>query len=57
MFDVPVTVRLDYLGATPSADVVIPLTEQVTEKRIALAGLLKDVEANSDNAAPVLFVK
>jgi aminopeptidase N len=57
VFDVPITVRLDYLGATPSADVVIPLTEQVTEKRIALAGLLKDVEANSDNAAPVFFVK
>jgi hypothetical protein len=33
------------------------ITEQLTEQRIPLKGVLKDVDANSDNAAPVLFVK
>jgi len=57
VFDVPVTVRLNYVNPTPAASVVIPITEQVTEQRIPLKGILKDVDANSDNAAPVLFVK
>ncbi|HTL02386.1 MAG TPA: hypothetical protein VL243_09170, partial [Vicinamibacterales bacterium] len=57
VFDVPVTVRLNYVNPTPAASVVIPITEQVTEERIPLKGILKDVDANSDNAAPVLFVK
>ena len=57
VFDVPVTVKLDYVGSVPSATVIMPLSEQVTEQRIPLKGTLKDVDANSDNAAPVIFVK
>jgi hypothetical protein len=57
IFDVPVTVKLDYAGTTPSTTTVILLSEQVTEQHIPLKGTLKDVDANSDNAAPVIFVK
>ncbi len=57
IFDVPVTVRLNYAGAAAAVDIVVPLTEQVTERRIPLNGIVKDVEANRDNAAPVIFVK
>ena len=57
MFDVPVTITLNYAGPAPPVDIVIPLSEQVTEQRIPLKGVLKDVDANSDNAAPVIFVK
>jgi hypothetical protein len=57
VFDVPITVKLDYIGSVPSAAIVIPLSEPVTEQRIPLKGTLKDVDANSDNAAPVIFVK
>jgi hypothetical protein len=57
VFDVPVTVTLDYVSPVPSTSVVIPLTEQATEQRIPINGVLKDVEPNSDHAAPVIFVK
>ena len=57
VFDVPVTVTVDYANPTPSAAIVMALSEAVTEQRIPLKGVLKDVEANRDNAAPVVFVK
>jgi hypothetical protein len=53
---VPVTVSLEYANA-PRTDIIIPVTEQVTERRIPIHEGLKDVEANRDNAAPVIFVK
>jgi hypothetical protein len=55
VFDVPVTVTVEYANST--SDIVVPVTEQVTEQRIPVTGVVKDVEANRDNAAPVLFVK
>jgi len=55
IFDVPITVTLE--GAKSSTDVVIPLTEQVTTQRIPVSGVLRGVEANGDNAAPVVFVR
>ena len=55
IFDVPVTVTLQY--ASSSTDVTVPLTEQVTTRRIPIAGALRGVEANGDDAAPVVFVK
>jgi hypothetical protein len=55
VFDVPVTVTLEY--ANSSTDITIPLTEPVTEQRIPVRGVVKDVRANRDNAAPVIFVK
>ena len=55
LFDVPVTVTLEY--ANSSTDVIVPLTEAITEQRIPVKGIVKDVEANRDNAAAVIFVK
>ena len=57
VFDVPVTITLNYASPAPPVDMVIALSEQVTEQRIPLKGVLKDVDVNSDNAAPVFFVK
>jgi len=57
IFDVPVTVSIEYGTATPDTEVVVPVTDRVTEKRIPLTGLVKDVEANRDNASAVIFVK
>jgi Peptidase family M1 domain len=54
-FDVPVTVTVEY--ANSSTDVTVPLTEQVTTRRIPVSGAVRSVEANRDNAAPVVFVK
>jgi hypothetical protein len=55
VFDVPITVALEYAGS--SSEVVVPVTEAVTTMRIPLAGQLRDIEANADGAAPVVFVK
>jgi peptidase M1-like protein len=55
VFDVPVTVTVE--NASGTSDIIVPLTERVTEQRIPVTGVVKDVEANRDNAAPVLFVK
>ncbi|GAC1453883.1 MAG: hypothetical protein PVSMB1_02640 [Gemmatimonadaceae bacterium] len=55
VFDVPVTVTLEY--ADSSADIIIALTEPVTEQRIPVHGVVKDVQANRDHSAPVIFVK
>ena len=55
IFDVPVTVTLEY--ANSSTDVTVPLTEQVTTRRIPITGAVRNVEANRDNAAPVVFVR
>jgi hypothetical protein len=57
IFDVPVTVTMEYANASSSTDIIVPVTDQVTEQRIPLKGVLKGVEANRDNAAPVIFVK
>jgi hypothetical protein len=55
IFDVPVTVTLQY--ADTSVDVIVPVTEQVTSQRIPTKGPVRNVEANRDNAAPVIFVR
>ena len=56
VFDVPVTVSLEYANA-PATEVIVPLTEQTTERRIPTTGVVKNVEANRDDAAPIVFVK
>jgi hypothetical protein len=55
IFDVPITVTLEY--ANSSTKVTIPVTEQVTTRRIPTSGALRSVEANGDKAAPVVFVR
>jgi len=50
IFDLPVTVTLDYAGRPP-VDVVVPVTEAVTETRVPLEGTLRSVGVNRDQAA------
>ena len=55
LFDVPITVTVEQ--DTSSVDVVVPVTEQVVERRIPVTGAVRRVEANRDDDAPVTFVK
>src|SRR3954454_13862676 len=50
VFDVPVLVTLTYADAT-TEDVVVSVTEPVTERAIALKGALRAVEVNKDSGA------
>ena len=54
-FEVPVTVTLKH-GAT-STDVTVPVTEQVTTRRIPTTSPIRSVSVNEDDAAPVVFVR
>jgi hypothetical protein len=45
VFDVPVTVRLEYSGGN-SEDIVVPVTEKVVEFRVPLEGRLRRVSIN-----------
>jgi hypothetical protein len=50
IFDVPVTVTLNYRSGA-SEDVVVPITDEITELRLPLAGQLRGVDVNRDHAA------
>jgi hypothetical protein len=52
VFDLPITVTIDYADR-PTENVIVPVTEQVTEKRIPLSGRVRRVDANRDGAALV----
>jgi hypothetical protein len=56
LFELPVTVTLDYVDR-PSTEVTVPVTEQVAEVRLPIAGALRRVEVNRDEAAPAEFVR
>jgi len=47
VFDVPVTVTLDYLDRA-SVDVLVKVTDRVVEHRVPLTGKLKAITANKD---------
>jgi hypothetical protein len=53
VYDVPVTVSLQYADRT--VDELVVLSEATTEKRLPLAGSLRDVEVNADHAALAVF--
>jgi hypothetical protein len=48
LFDLPVTVTLQY-GDRRSVDVVVPVTDQTVDKRVALDGPLRSVEISRDD--------
>jgi hypothetical protein len=54
-FELPVTVTLKH--AASSTDVTIPVTEQVTTRRIPVASRVRGVGVNEDAAAPAIFVR
>jgi hypothetical protein len=56
IFDVPVTVRLQYADRKP-VDVVVAVTDRTAEKRVPLAGVLRGVEFNKDDGTLAEVVK
>ena len=56
IFDVPVMVTIQYANNT-SIDVIVPVIDQIVEVRVPTTGLIRSVEANRDDKAPVIFVK
>jgi|KBSMisStandDraft_5_1062788.scaffolds.fasta_scaffold66472_1 hypothetical protein len=56
VFDVPVTMTVRYADKKRT-DIVIPVTEQITDRRFPLAGAVQDVEVNSDDGTLAEFVK
>jgi aminopeptidase N len=50
LYDVPVTVSIQYRDGTVSEEVV-RVTEEVTEARISVKGAIRSVELNRDHAA------
>jgi aminopeptidase N len=48
LFDLPVTVTLQY-GDRRSVDVIVPVTDQTVDKRVALDGPLRSVEISRDD--------
>src|SRR5436190_21794377 len=56
VFDVPVTLTVQYANNT-SIEVVVPVIDQIVEVRVPTSGLIRSVEANRDDKAPVIFVK
>jgi hypothetical protein len=55
VFELPVTVTLKYASST--TEISVPVTEQVTTRRIPITGPLRGVGVNEDDAAPAVFVK
>jgi hypothetical protein len=56
VFDLPVTVSLQYVDRKP-VDVLMPVTEQVLERRLPLAGALRGVEISKDDGMLAEIVK
>ena len=56
VFDVPVTVTLQYADRKP-VDVLVPVTAQVVERRVQLAGVLRGVEISKDDGMVAEIVK
>ncbi len=56
VFDLPVTVTLDYADRAPET-VLVKLTDQVTETRIPLHGTLRKVDVNRDEGAIGAFIR
>jgi hypothetical protein len=56
VFDVPVTVTLQY-GDRKPVDVLVPVSEQVVERRVPLAGVLRGVEISKDDGMVAEIVK
>lgn len=55
LFDVPVTVTLNL--ASGPVDVMVPVTDKVSEMRVPLKSALRGIDLNRDNAALADFVR
>jgi hypothetical protein len=56
VFDLPVSVSLQYADRKP-VEVLMPVTEQVVERRVALVGVLRGVEISKDDGMLAEIVK
>ena len=56
VFDVPVTITLQYADRKPS-DVVVRVGEQVVEQRVPLAGVLRGIDVSKDDGTLAEIVK
>jgi hypothetical protein len=56
VFDLPVTISLQYVDKKP-VDVLVPVTEQVVERRVPLAGVLRGVEISKDDGMLAEIIK
>ncbi len=56
VFDLPVTVTIQYADRKP-VDVLVPVTEQVVERRVPLAGMLRGAEISKDDGMLAEIVK
>ncbi len=56
VFDVPVALTLQYADRKP-VNIVVPVTDQMVEKRLPLSGSLRGVEFNRDDATLAEVVK
>jgi hypothetical protein len=56
IFDVAVTVTVTYTDGS-TEDIVVPVTDQIVERRIPLKAAVRSIEANKDGAALVQIVK
>jgi aminopeptidase N len=56
VFDVPVTVSIQY-SDRKAVDVLVPVTEQVVERRVPLTGALRGVEISKDDGMLAEIVK
>ena len=55
IYDLPVTVSINYADKT--VDEVVAVTAATVEKRFPLAGAVRGIEVNSDNAAIAILEK
>ena len=56
VFDVPVTLTVRYADKK-KAEIVIPVTEAITDRRMPLSGAVQDVDVNKDDGTLAEFVK
>jgi hypothetical protein len=56
IFDLPITVTLQYADRR-NVDILVPVTDRVVEKRVALDGTLRSAEINKEDGALVEVLK
>ena len=52
VFDLPMTVTIRYADGS-QVDLIVPITDRLVERRVALTGRVRDVLVNRDDIAPV----
>ena len=57
IFDLPVTILLQYADRKATGVVVVRVTEQVVEQRVPLAGVLRGIEVSKDDGTMAEVVK